>query len=318
MSLDVFSKGLKSGEIFSGITEKQSRLSELRICELAAVAYSALDFAAKMKKNELTTCEILPLLSEELRSTDVDSSHSDFNLPENAERLEYTKRINENLDKAVFCELLCERASEFDIDLSESEILGSAHAEPSFVYVKNAYSDEAYDVLTENIKNARLDYVTSFKEAALAISEDRATYCILPLEEHSARIGSVSELIAAYDLKINRITSVLGFDGTADMKFAMLSGFYDVPSRDAGDDRYLEIRHPADSQTELSDIIFAAAAHGHSIYRLNTYRNIEDGETKMYYSLVLRDDVRDFSATLVYLSLFSEESTVVGIYKNLE
>ncbi len=102
------------------------------------------------------------------------------------------------------------------------------------------------------------------------------------------------------------------------MKYAMLSRSYSVPSRDAGDDRYLEIRHLADSDCQLSDLIFAASAYGHSVYRVNTCRVIEDGEPKIYYSLVLRDDERDFSAMLVYLSLFFADTVVVGMYKNLE
>lgn len=318
MSEEIFSRGERIWQNFNGIIEKQYRLTELRICELAGLARSMLEFASRMQQNELLLYEILPLISEELNASAYTHNQPSMNLPENTARLEYAARVTENLDRAVLAQLFCERADTLGVQVSEADILSSEPIPPTFVYVKNAYSDEAYDVLTEDMKDARVKYVNSFKEAAMAISDGVASYCILPLEEHSVRIASVSELIAAYDLKINSITSVLGFDGTADMKYAMLSHSYSVPSRDEGDDRYLEIRHFADSEYELSDIIFAASSYGHRIYRLNTCRVIEDGEPKMYYSLVLRDDDGDFSAMLVYLSLFSPESVVVGMYKNLE
>lgn len=315
---DVFPNKGKIGNNLNSITEKQHGLTELRICELEALACELLSYASDMQKNELLLYEVLPLICEEFISDEETAVYPTKNLPENKERLRYAAHINRNLDRAVLSELFTERADEYDINVSESNLLQSTRGESTFVYVKNAYSDEAYDVLTENMSGARVKYVNTPKEAAIAISEGRATYCILPLEEHSVRIASIAELIATYDLKINAITSVLGFDGTADMKYAMLSRSYIVPSRDEGDDRYLEIRHLANSTPELSDIIFAASSYGHRIYRVNTCRTVEDGEPKIYYSLVLRDDERDFSAMLVYLSLFSPDTAIVGMYKNLE
>ena len=302
----------------NSLTAKQYGLTELRICELEVLAGEMLSYAADMSKNELRLSEALPLISEEIRSEEFSLPELENNLPENESRLAYAAHITDVLDKAMLSELFCERSVNYGVSVSEAEILESSFGDDSFVYVKNAYSDEAYEVLTESVRGARVKYVNSSREAAIAVSEGNATYCILPLEEHSVRIASVSELIAAYDLKINRVTSVFGFDGTADMKYAMLSHSYAVPSREAGDDRYLEIRHSAKSHSALSDIIFAAAAYGHKIYRVNTASALEDGEERLYYSLVLRDDERDFSAMLVYLSLFSPETVVVGMYKNLE
>lgn len=318
MSERLLVKMEKTAKNLGSIIKKQYQLTELRICELEAAAGELLRYAKDLGQNELALYELLPLVSEELLEQEPRISTPSDNLPENEKRLSYAAHMTDILDKAFLSELFCERASEYGVSVSESELLESTAGECSFVYVKNAYSDEAYDVLTENIKDARLKYVNTPREAAISVAEGGATYCILPFEEHSVRIASVSELIASYDLKINSITSVLGFDGTADMKYAMLSRFFAVPSKEEFDDRYLEIRHPASSAPELSDIILAASAYGHEIYRVNTCRTMEDGEPKLYYSLVFRDDERDFSAMLVYLSLFSPETVIVGMYKNLE
>lgn len=318
MSDGIFSGMEKIQKNINGLVAKQYELTELRICELYELAGEMLSYASVMRNNELRLCEALSLIGEELNSCELSPPRPKNSLPENESRLAYAAHTADVLDKAVLAELFCERSDDYGVKVSESEILESTPRDNSFVYVKNAYSDEAYEVLTENAVGARVKYVNSTREAAVAIFEGNATYCILPLEEHSVRIASVSELMAAYDLKINRVTSVFGFDGTADMKYAMLSHSYAVPSREAGDDRYLEIRHSVKSPSALSDIIFAASAYGHKIYRVNTVSALEDGEQRLYYSLVLRDDERDFSAMLVYLSLFSPDTAIVGMYKNLE
>ena len=302
------------------ISDEQTRLNELRICELSILADFALDhISALMKESGLDVYEASALLSEELLDFKTFSTDAERSLPENIERLEFLGGITETHDKAMFAELICERAANKNIDITESALLYTKPGEPTFTYLKNAYSDEAYDVLCEDLPNSKIvKYSSGLKEAAKAVADGEANFCLLPLEETGIRIAAVSNLIAHYDLKINRVTSVFGFDGTADMKYAMLSLGYSVPTNDVLDDRYLEIRHPLDADVGLIDVILAAESFGHRIYRLNTCTLNETSDRKIYYSLVFRDDEGDFSAMLMYLSLFSTDTSVVGIYKNLE
>ena len=102
------------------------------------------------------------------------------------------------------------------------------------------------------------------------------------------------------------------------MKYALVSNHFTVPKFVADDDRYLEIRLRADLSIPLSELFSAADTLGLSLYRVNTiYFDTEDGAIA-HYSIVFRDEGKDFSALLVYLTLFSGAYTPVGIYKNLE
>ena len=298
---------------------KEARLAELRICELSALEDGIVDFVSDMSEDGLALYELLPLISEELMASHTSDLDLSDHLLENESRIRYLADVTENLDRAVLSALITEKCAERASPISESRILYSAPTPLTFAYLKNAYSDEAYDVFTYNLPSAAVyKYTSELKEAAKAVFDGECGYCLMPLEEMGTRIASVSELMATFDLKINDVSSVIGFDGSQDMKYAMLSRGYNVPPREEDDDRYLEIRHPASSENGLSDIIFAAMALGHKIYRLNTAKVRSTNKDEIYYSLVLRDDFRDFSAILLYLSLFSPDTSVVGIYKNLE
>lgn len=315
----ILSGGIAENNLFE-ISAEQARLNELRICELSILADLSLDYMSSLlNESSLELHEAVAMLSEQLSG--INSTLSDIGhiLPENLKRLEFFGRITETADRAMLSELICERAASVGIDINEESLLYTEGGEATFTYLKNAYSDEAYEVFCEDITDAKIvKYSAGLKEAARLVADGTATFCLLPLEEMGVRIAAVSNLIAKHDLKINRVTSVFGFDGTADMKYAMLSLGYTVPTRDVLDDRYLEIRHPIDSQPELCDLILAASSFGHRVYRINTCTLNDAGERKTYNSLVFRDDDGDFSAMLTYLSLFSPDTSVVGIYKNLE
>ena len=141
----------------------------------------------------------------------------------------------------------------------------------------------------------------------------------MPLEERGgARLAAVAELLFREDLKINSVTPVFGFEGLADMKYALVSKHFTVPDIFPDDDRYLEIRIKADSNVSVSELFSAAESLDSYLYRINTLTfTTEDGEAQ-YYSVVFRDDGKDFSPLLVYLTLFSGAYTPIGIYKNLE
>ena len=186
-------------------------------------------------------------------------------------------------------------------------------------YVKNALADEAYDVFSQQLSDPRVKYSSTLNDAVRLVSSGEAEYALLPLEERGgARLASVAELLFREDLKINSVTPVFGFEGLADMKYALVSKHFTIPEILPDDDRYLEIRLRADSSVSASELFSAAESLGAFPYRINTLTfDTEDGAYQ-YYSVVFRDDGKDFTSLLVYLTLFSGAYTPVGIYKNLE
>ena len=299
------------------ISKKQSYLEEMRICELSELALSAASLAVGMISDGYGIYEILSLISD-TAPFDNEQLHDEM-LYENRERLSaFIKNVRAQ-DKAFFAELFIRRVREKGIYVTERDFLFSHKEKESFTYVKNPLADEAYDVFSQEFSSPTVSYSKSLQEAVRAVKDGKAEYCLLPLEEKGgARLSAVSELIFREDLKINSVIPVFGIEGNADMKYALVAKNFLVPEIDADDDRYLEIRVPRESNLPISDLFVAAEALGLSLYRVNTISYTTENGESQHYSVVLRDEKKDFVFLLTYLTLFSREYTPIGIYKNLE
>lgn len=300
----------------AAFSSKQTALEEQRICDLAEIAKQAARFSKKLLEEGMNLYEVFYLLAESLEfSSKVDVSCS---FTENEGRLKMFCRSVSALDKSLFCGLLLEYFSYFNVHISEEMFFGKKPSEELFTYVKNIYADEAYDVFTQDFSDPKLAYSASFKEALKRVADNLYSYCLLPIEEKGARIPSVDELIFRGDYKINAVVPVFGFDGSADLKYALVSkNLYYTASR-SDDDRYFEFKIPADSDINISELMLCTEELGCSIYRINTQVfDTEDGK-KTYFSVVLKELGKDFSKLIMYLTLFAPEHIPVGIYKNLE
>ena len=110
---------------------------------------------------------------------------------------------------------------------------------------------------------------------------------------------SVEELIFRNDCKINSVIPVFGYDGNADLKYALVSKNILIGDYDGDDDRYFEIRVSAES-VGLSSLLIPAEEFGVRVYRINTLSfNTEDGEAG-YFSVVLKSSGEDFTKLLVF------------------
>ena len=298
------------------LSDTQVRLMEKRICELAELAEDAAIAARELYAAGCGIYEILGILSDGV-SFEHYAPHSHA-MRENVSRLHsYTSSV-ESKDRAILAELLVSRLSEHGITLTESDFLPEDSGDESFVYVKNRLADEAYDVFSQDFDDPHVRYEPTLRDAARAVSKGGVEYCLLPLEERGgARLPSVAALLFAEDLKICSVTPVFGFDGSADMKYALVSRHFTVPEVSPDDDRYLEIRISAAS-TDLAELFSVAEHLGTTVYRVNTVTfDTEDGEAQ-YYTAVLRKGGSDFCTLLAYLTLFCPSYTAVGIYNNLE
>ena len=180
-------------------------------------------------------------------------------------------------------------------------------------------SDEASDVFSDAITNATVSYADTLKAAAEAVSEGKCEFAILPLEEKGgARLAGIAALLFKYDLKIASVTPVFGFDGNADVKYALVSKKFKIPDVLPDDDRYVEFRLRADGAISLSQLFSAAEMLGATVYRINTVRFDTEEGGLTYYTVVFKGENVDFSALLLFLTLFAGAYTAIGIYKNLE
>ena len=298
------------------LSDAYSRLAEQRICELAELADDAALAASELRAEGLGVYEMLGVLSDGIAFSPA-LPHS-LALQDNLSRLCSYSSSLESQDRAVLAELLVSRLEAHGITLTESDFLFGGSGDQTIVYVKNRLADEAYDVFSQEFDDPHVRYESTLRDAARAVSQGRAEYCLLPLEERGgARLPSVAALLFAEDLKICSVTPVFGFDGSADMKYALVSRHFTVPEVCSEDDRYLEIRASAAS-TDLSELFSVAEHLGATVYRVNTVTfDTEDGDAQ-YYTAVFRRSGADFCTLLAYLTLFCPAYTAVGIYNNLE
>lgn len=299
------------------ITAKQSEAEERRICELSEIAYSAATRAAEMLNGGYGIYEAFSVISEGL--TDKPTSPHAFALKENFGRLMSFLSATASYDKIFFAQLFLECLSDMGVSLTEEDFLPSVHNSETFTYVKNPLADEAYDVFSQNFSDPRVKYSQNFASAVGGVVDGEFEYTLLPLEERGGtRLASVSDILFREELKIDSVTPVFGYDGFADMKYALVSKSFTVPDINEDDDRYLEIRLRADSSSDLSDMLLAVNAFGSRIYRINTVFFKDGKEDLPYYSMVFKNDGKSFLTFLTYLTLFYGSYTPIGIYKNLE
>lgn len=299
------------------LSEKQSLISEQRICEIAEIAGEAALYYSEMLRDGYGVYEILSIISDGY-VTAPKTQHTGALANNRAAIKEYLRRFCMQ-DKVVFAQLFLTKLAQMSIILDEKHFLHEEVGNSTVTYVKNSLADEAYDVFSQDLSEARVKYSATLNEAAKLVSSGEVEYALLPFEERGgSRLAAVAELLFREDLKINSVTPVFGFEGLADMKYALVSKHFTVPDILPDDDRYLEIRIKADASVSVTELFSAAEALDSFLYRINTLTfNTEDGASQ-YYSVVFRDDGKDFSPLLVYLTLFSGAYTPIGIYKNLE
>ncbi len=317
MSLEyVFAPNETVMDNISRLSSEQSCIEEKRICELSEIAFFAAECAEELREDGMDNCEVLSLLSDSLNFSEI-NLHG-FSLKENIKRLINYLNLVGVLDRIHFSSLLLERLAEKNIKVTEEDFMPATHMGERFVYVKNPYSDEAYDVFSQDFSDPRVKYAKDIKQAVSAVSNQEADFCLLPLEDRGVRLNTVEELIFKTDLKINSVTPVFGLDGCADMKYAMVSSSHLISDYSSEDDRYLEIRIAKNNNTSLTSVSVAAEEYGLDLYRVNSLSIAsEEGESN-FYSVILRVTGAKFTQLLVYLTLFAEDYTILGIYKNLE
>lgn len=301
----------------SELTLKHSVICERRICEISDLANEIVFAMSDMIDDGYGMYEMLSIISEGSFpwSSDVNIS----SLPQNSKRIENSIKLLSSQDKAILSDLVTDKLKEKGYDINERDFLPEESGDERITYVKNVLSDEAFDVFSQELSEPRVMYSSSFSDAVRAVSSGTCEYCLLPLEERGgARLAAVAELLFKEDLRINSVTPVFGPEGAVDMKYALVSKHFTVPEINDGDDRYLELRIRGDNAIEISELLAAADTLNIKPYRINTISfETEDGYSP-YYSIVFKDDGKDFSPFLFFLTLFAGDYTTVGIYKNLE
>ena len=311
----VFDISRISAANLGALINEQGKNLEMRICELSFVAEKIAKSLSELYYDGMSIADVMAYLAEEMSASQINMSDSS-RVTENRFVSRFDS-IVKGIDKANLAMLLKEKINDFGIEITESDFLPSYSAESSFSYVRNALSDEAYEVFAEEFDDPRVFYADSFKDAAAAVADGRVGYCILPFEERGMRIPSIANSISALDLKVCALTPVFGFEGTADMKYALVGKGFVIPEVDDSTDRYLEINVDRSNGLSISELLAVFEYLGASVFRVNTVSG-DDLDEKSHFSVIIKDGGSSFTEILIYLSIFAESYYPVGIYKNIE
>lgn len=293
------------------LSRQMSLVSEARGYEIADIAMAAADFTRLMLADGMDVADALSVISEELSFGDYPEAEG---IPDGAGGGAVLLPV---LDRAALVRSYASFMADGGKPLTEADFLGGGEVGERYAYVRNQFSDEAYDVFAAACTDPRVKYYPSFKECITALSEGDADRILFPLEERGGvRLPTVAELILRYDLKINSITPVFGIGADADLKYAELSRYFTASPRGEDDDGYLELRAPIGAG--VSELLAVAELYGMSVYRLSTHTVSGEDDTQSYVSVVLREGEEGIVGLLLYLSLFGGDTVPVGVYKNLE
>lgn len=302
----------------SVLSESQDKLHERRISEIAELACLAAEYTLTLFSDDFDLIYALSAISESIEPLPLPVPNHSGALFANEDRILSFRKSVSVLDKVHFSQLYLERLNERAHAATEDLFLQGGSGDGRISYARNGYADEAYDVFSQELPGSRVKYVSSLKDAVREVVQDGSEFALLPIEERGSRIATVEEMLFSNELKIAAITSVFGFDGSADMKYALISKHFRMPRVREGDERYIELMLSDGEDTSLSELLVAAEALGLSLYRVCAISfTTQDGDTSQY-AVILKDNGKGFSPFLTYLTLFEPSAQIVGIYKNLE
>ena len=134
----------------------ESRAFELRLCEMSFFADSIAKQIKALTEDGMSVSEALALLSGELMLGGSDMHGGVITETECGVKA-FVKTLEAH-DKANFALLLTEKLKAIDLDIGESDFLFETPTDESFVYVRSALADEAFDVFSQEYLDPRIVY----------------------------------------------------------------------------------------------------------------------------------------------------------------
>ncbi len=188
-------------------------------------------------------------------------------------------------------------------------------------YMKNDFTDSAYEAFSKMVELKDVSYHTSFQSLCEDVDLGSCEYCILPVENSSTgKLMSFYSMIDKYELKIRSICKVVHPDGENFTKFALLSKFSIFPGILSASYAYLNkrrlevrITQTSNSDSPLYDVLRAADACSMKPQRIDSFP-LSYNEDLLGYYIIFSMDNPDVKTFLTYLTLELPQSYVVGIY----
>ena len=279
----------------------------LPLCTEYAEVYADL-FAQSESRDVLAFLAPLALRGEQPSFEEVPLAHKTV--------LQYAHSLLNATDRMHFLSAFFKACAKRGISLSLTSLFPQKSEKGHRIaYVRNAYTDEAYEMFSAEYEETTLVYADGFREACEAVADGSADFCILPFENSSGLLLPFAEMAARFSLSVVALCRVFHADGTDATRFALLSP--SILSEYAGDTPCLRFSFTVSSGRILTAQLAALAAADTTVLSLTSLPDTA-GEGALCCTVTLRCDRDSAFILLAYLYTFTDNPKLLGLYKEIE
>ena len=294
--------------------------------ELAdALLYGAGGKKGFLKENILQSDEFLSAYAEARDSLSFAGAHLDGVPKETAPFVSYFRIQAERFASAYLLSAFCRKRTATGEPIRVSDFLENEGEteNPRIAYMRNPYSDAAYNVFSKAVRGASVLYPSSFAAVCEEVYYGRAGYCILPYESsEDGVLPGFRRLISKYELRpllTCPITTDTSVQSTT--RFVLLSknaARIDTDKLFYGKNlsEYLKITIGGPQENAFDKVLGAASICGLKCTKTESIPLPWD-EGRYSSSLTFSLGTGDPVPFLLYLRLEVPESEIEGIYTDI-
>ncbi len=210
-------------------------------------------------------------------------------------------------DEAVLAEILVRRIRKRNETFSYRQLVSMETKTGKISYVRNAYTDEAWDIFSMSFDRASVVFAETYEEACAEVLNENANYCILPFRDTNGDYHKASlSMLDIHALSVADVVTVT--DGEdAPMQFALCGKHpIQLPA-----DYKLLLSLPDRWMIQMDEVTYVMSHFNMQITEFTTRHNSRD----IIFTL---HGTQDPTAFFVWLELFAAGYQIIGIYSDTE
>ena len=243
---------------------------------------------------------------------------------QNRERLAVS-HSEDAVNLATFlCQSICKAKTDQGMPLKAADFFAvyTARTEGERIaYLRNPYSDTAFRIFSEVIKNASVSYPRDFAAVCEEVYYGRCRYCILPVEtSDEGALSGFRRLIAKYELCPVLSCPVSTAGGSQTTEFALFAKNIEFPPIDTKTvcekRKLFSFRLDAPTEKSFNKTVRAVHLYGLRILKMDSSPVAWD-EGRYSFEITVDCEGKDLTPALLYLTLEIPEYTPIGHYTQI-
>lgn len=218
-----------------------------------------------------------------------------------------------SFDRAILCECIVDEWERMHNEhLMLEDILDVSGFDAGYIsYVKNKYSDKAFESLSLCVDEAKVSYSKNFEGICEDIANGFSSYGILPISANNCEIETVSKLLSSYELKICAVCDIPSADETV-TKYALVSNklraFFE------SENRHFSFTLLSDSSDTVEEICKLLDLYGLTICSIRAFPAISAGYNCHFK---IKENKSNLSKLALYLTVFYPHFVIEGLYSEI-